>query len=129
MCVFFSSDETNFILSVWKGTYVCLDNNLNITYLLNVSKAEASAIGTKATLNIDRETLAMTGTYATFAQILALQSQDPVSHDIFGNNFTNVEINMHFESSLFMTGAIVFRSGDDVKSCRSELRRISGMHG
>ena len=123
---FFSSDETDFILSVWKGTYVCSDDKLNITYLLNVSKAEASVIGTKATLNIDRETLEMTGTYATFAQILALQSQEIVSHDIFGNNFTNVEINMRFITSLFMTGAIVFRSGEEYKSCASELRRIAG---
>ena len=93
---------------------------------MNVSKAEASVIGTKATLNIDRETLEMTGTYATFAQILALQSQEIVSHDIFGNNFTNVEINMRFITSLFMTGAIVFRSGEEYKSCASELRRIAG---
>ena len=120
------TDETEFILSVWKGSYVCADDNLNITYLLNVSKAETQTIGTKAVLTIGRTTLAMTGTYATFAQILALQNQDAVSHNINGNDFTNVEINMRFISSLFMTGAVVFRTGPDYKSCTSELRRIEG---
>ena len=111
---------------MWKGTYVCADDNLNITYLLNVSKAETTNIGTKAVLSIGRTSLAMTGTYATFAHILALQNQDIVAHDINGNNFSNVEINMRFITSLFMTGAVVFRSGSDYKSCDSELRRIEG---
>ena len=113
---------------MWKGSYVCADDNLNITYLLNVSKAETMTIGTKAVLTIGRTTLAMTGTYATFAQILALQNQDAVSHNINGNDFTNVEINMRFISSLFMTGAVVFRTGPDYKSCTSELRRIEGKY-
>ena len=113
---------------MWKGSYVCADDNLNITYLLNVSKAETQTIGTKAVLTIGRTTLAMTGTYATFAQILALQNQDAVSHNINGNDFTNVEINMRFISSLFMTGAVVFRTGPDYKSCTSELRRIEGKY-
>ena len=118
--------EADFILSIWNGSYVCADNNINITYILNVSKSDTSNIGTKATLKIEGTSLAMTGTYASFAHILALQSQDVVSQTIFGNNFTKVEINMNFISSLFMTGAVVFRSGADTKNCRSELRRIEG---
>lgn len=103
---------------------MCDDNNINITYLLNVSKAESAAIGTKATLLIDGQSLAMTGTYASFAKILALQSREVVTHNIFGNSLTNVEINMDFITSLFMKGAIVFRSQNTNKMCRSELRRI-----
>ena len=111
---------------MWNGSYVCDDNNINITYLLNVSKAESAAIGTKATLLIDGQSLAMTGTYASFAKILALQSREVVTHNIFGNSLTNVEINMDFITSLFMKGAIVFRSQNTNKMCRSELRRIDG---
>lgn len=104
---------------------MCPDNNLNISYLLNVSKTDDNTIGTKAILSIRGATLPMTGTYASFAKVLALQSHQLVTQDIFGNNFTEVEINMNFISSLFMSGGIVFRSQSD-KSCKSELRRITG---
>ena len=69
----------------------------------------------------------MDGTFASFAKILALQSHDLVSEQIFGVNFTNVEINMLYHSSVFMDGAIVFEDANNILSCRSELRRIAGM--
>ena len=69
----------------------------------------------------------MDGTFASFAKILALQSHDIVSEQIFGVNFTDVEINMQYQSSVFMDGAVVFIDGNNQVSCRSELRRIAGM--
>ena len=119
------ADEANFILSVWSGSYVCADNGLNISYILNVSKAQDSTIGTTAVMTIRGTSLPMTGTYASFAKVLALQSHQVVTQNIIGNNFTEVEINMNFISSLFMKGGIVFRSEND-KQCQSELRRIAG---
>ena len=102
---------------------MCADNNINVTYLLNVTKSE-DGIGTVGTLLIDRHSLSMEGTFASFAKILALQSHDLVTSRVIGVNFTDVEINMLYHSSIFMDGAIVFPS--DSKSCRSELRRIEG---
>ena len=121
------SDGSYFIPSLWNGSYVC-SNNINITYLLNVTKAE-NGIDTIGHLFIDNHSLDMTGTFASFAKILALQSHDLVTDKIFGIDFTDVEINMLYHSSLFMEGAIVFKddnSNNSTKSCRSELRRIAG---
>ena len=126
--IVFLPDEYDFIQSVWKGSYVCADDNRNISYFLNVSKADANAIVTIATLNIDGMSLAMTGTYASFAKTLALQSRGRTTHDVFGNSFKDVEINMDFITSLYMTGAVVFRSSGNNKNCRSELRRIYGKY-
>ena len=121
------SDGIEFIPSVWSGSYVCTDDNKNISYLLNISKAESGFIGTVGELLIDRHSLRMSGTFASFARVLALQTRDVVSSEILGNNLTNVEINMNAISSVFMTGAIVFRTMTGVpKSCRSEIRRIAG---
>ena len=69
----------------------------------------------------------MTGTFATFARVLALQTRQIVSTVVQGNSFSNVEINMDHVENLFMSGAIVFHSNSgDTKSCYSELRRIAG---
>ena len=125
-CIFFA-DGTDFIPSIWNGSYVCADDHRNITYLLNISKAEATFIGTVGELLIDTQSIRMTGTFASFAKVLALQTRQIVSMAILGNNFTNVEINMDHVENLFMSGAMVFRTKTgDPKSCYSELRRIAG---
>lgn len=114
------------IPSLWSGSYVCSDNNLNLSYLLNISKAE-NGIDTVGTLFIGKHSLDMSGTFASFVKILALQSHDVVTEEIFGVNFTDVEINMMYHSSIFMAGAIVFQDDNSTKSCKSELRRMAGM--
>ena len=69
----------------------------------------------------------MSGTFASFARVLALQTRQIVSTVVQGNSFSNVEINMDHVENLFMSGAIVFHSSNgDTKSCYSELRRIAG---
>lgn len=106
---------------------MCSDDHKNITYLLNISKADSTFIGTVGELIIDTQSLGMTGTFASFAKVLALQTRQVVSTAVLGNNFTNVEINMNNVQNLFMSGAIVFRTKTgDPKSCYSELRRIAG---
>ena len=120
------SDEYDFIQSIWKGSYVCDDDKINVTYFLNVSKADPTAIVTLASLNIDGMSLATVGTYASFAKTLALQSRGRAPHRVFGNSFDDVEINMDFITSLYMTGAVVFRESSVPKNCRSEMRRIAG---
>ena len=105
---------------------MCDDDKINVTYFLNVSKADTTAIVTVASLNIDGMSLATVGTYASFAKTLALQSRGRAPHKVYGNSFDDVEINMDFITSLYMVGAVVFRSGDDPKNCRSEMRRIAG---
>ena len=124
---FYFTDGNFFIPSLWNGSYVCADNNINITYLLNVSKAENN-IGTVGRLMIDSYSLGMTGTFASFAKILALQHQDVVGSEIYGANFSGFEINMQYYSSLYMKGAVVLQTDNGQKSCDSELRRIAGMY-
>ena len=96
-----------------------------MSYVLNVSKSDTN-IGTVGTMIIDGHSLAMAGTYASFGQLLAIQGQQLLSQLVFGNNFTNVEINMRFNTSLYMVGAIVFTANRQVKTCVSELRRNAG---
>ena len=120
------SDESDFLPSEWVGSYICPDDRRNLSYIVNISKSDTS-IGTIASLLIDRHSLPMTGTWATFGQYLALQGQQLLSQLVFGNNFTNVEIDMKFNSSLYMVGAVVFTANGQVKTCASELRRRAGM--
>ena len=77
---------------------------------------------------IDSYSLGMTGTFASFAKILALQHQDVVGSEIYGANFSGFEINMQYYSSLYMKGAVVLQTDNGQKSCDSELRRIAGMY-
>ena len=118
-------DGSDFIPSEWNGSYVCSDDNRNVSYILNVTKSDSS-IGTVGTLFIDGNSVPMTGTFASFGKLLAIQGQRVVSPLVYGNNFTKVEINMRFNTSLYMTGAIVFTANGGLKTCVSELRKISG---
>ena len=119
-------DDKDFIPSEWNGTYICPDDNLNISYVLNITKSDSS-IGTVATLIINRQSVGMTGTFASFGKLLALQGQDLVASKIYGNNFTNVEINMKYNTSLYMVGAVIFTDDSNtVKTCISELHRNAG---
>ena len=76
-------------------------------------------------MTINGMSLPMTGTYASYAKILALQSRKVTSTNVLGRNFTDIEINMNFITSLFMSGGIVFISGE---TCKSELKRIEGKY-
>ena len=124
--VHFHIDDTDFLPSLWNGTYVCSDDNRNLSYVLNVTKSDSN-IGTVATLIIDRHSLPMEGTFASFGQLLAIQGRQLLSQLVYGNNFTNVEIDMKFNTSLYMVGAIVFTANGGLKTCTSELRRAAGM--
>ena len=120
------SDGNEFIPSEWNGTYVCPDDHLNISYILNISKSDSS-IGTLATLILGSHSEGMTGTFASFGKLLALQGYQVVSQLIYGNNFTKVEINMKYDTILTMVGALVFMEDDgSIKTCPSELHRNSG---
>ena len=94
--------------------------------MLNITKSDTS-IGTVGTLIIDVYSIGMSGTFATFGKLLALQGRDLVSTEIYGNNFTNVEIDMTLSSSVTMDGAVVFTNNDgSIKTCTSELHRTAG---
>lgn len=123
-CLFL--DGSDFIPSEWNGTYVCPDDRLNISYVLNITKSDTS-IGTVATLILGKHSQGMTGTFASFGKLLALQGYQVVSEKIYGNNFTKVEINMRYNTSLYMVGAVVFINDDgSLKTCASELHRNAG---
>ena len=120
------SDGSDFIPSEWSGSYVCSDDNRNVSYVLNVTKSDSS-IGTVGILTVNGASIPMTGTFASFGRLLAIQGQQTVSQLVFGNNFTKVEINMRFNTSLYMTGAVVFTANNGLKTCVSELRKVSGI--
>ena len=69
----------------------------------------------------------MEGTFASFGKLLAIQGKQLMSQLVYGNNFTNVEINMRFVTDLHMTGAIVFTANGGLKTCRSDLTRRAGL--
>ena len=70
----------------------------------------------------------MTGTFASFAKILALQYQNVITEEIYGANFSGFEINMRYYSSVYMQGAVVFQTDNGSRSCDGELRRIEGLY-
>ena len=120
------SDGNEFIPSEWYGTYVCPDDRINISYILNITKS-TSSIGTLASLILGSHTQGLTGTFASFGKLLALQGYETVPQLIFGNNFTKVEINMKYNTVVTMVGAVVFMKDDgSLKTCTSELHRHSG---
>ena len=71
--------------------------------------------------------LAVQGTFAWFQKVLALQHQIFVADRIYGNDFTNIEIDMNLISITYMKGALVFTTNNGLKSCISEMRRIAGL--
>ena len=124
--VYFLTDEKDFIPSEWSGTYVCPDDRLNISYVINITKSD-NGIDTDARLLIDFNSIMMKGTYATFGKLLALQGQDLLASKIRGNNFNNVEINMRLDTVLTMVGAVIFTTDSgSIKTCASELHRTAG---
>ena len=78
-------------------------------------------------LYIEQEKLSVDGTFAWFQKVLALQHPGYVPGLLYGNNLTNIEIDMNLISSIYMRGAVVFSTGSGVKTCTSELRRIAGL--
>ena len=76
---------------------------------------------------IAKESFSVDGTFAWFQKVLALQHQEYVPGLLYGNNLTNIEIDMNLISSVFMRGAVVFSTDSGVKTCTSELHRIAGL--
>ena len=95
---------------------------------MNLTKSEIN-FGIQGTLFIENIQLPIEGTFAWFQSVLALQHQEYVPGLIYGNNFTNVEIDMKLISLMYMRGAVVFTSDTGVKTCTSEMRRVAGMSG
>ena len=93
---------------------------------MNLTKSDVN-FGIQGTLYIDRLSLDVDGTFAWFQKVLALQHQNFVPGLIYGNSFTNVEIDMNLISSVYMRGAVVFTTSSGIKTCTSEMRRIAGL--
>ena len=126
MCFFCFPDGREFIPSQWTGTYTCSDNNITVSYIVNLTKSTVN-FGISGDLIIEGIKLEVLGTFAFFQQILAMQHQYLVLETVIGNNLTNVEIDMHLESPTYMKGAVVFSNVDGFKTCMSEMRRVAGM--
>ena len=119
-------DGREFIPTEWYGWYQCDDNHVNITYLVNLTKSDIN-FGIEGTMYIAKESFSVDGTFAWFQKVLALQHQEYVPGLLYGNNLTNIEIDMNLISSIFMRGAVVFSTDSGVKTCTSELHRIAGL--
>ena len=124
--LFFFLDGREFIPTEWYGWYQCDDNHVNITYLVNLTKSDIN-FGIEGTMYIAKESFSVDGTFAWFQKVLALQHQEYVPGLLYGNNLTNIEIDMNLISSVFMRGAVVFSTDSGVKTCTSELHRIAGL--
>ena len=119
-------DGREFIPTVWNGSYVCDDNQLNISYVVNLTKSEIN-FGISGTLYIEGLQLPIQGTFAWYQGVLALQHQYYVASLVYGNNFTYVEIDMNLINLMYMRGAVVFSTSSGIKTCTSEMRRVAGM--
>ena len=94
--------------------------------MVNLTKSDEN-FGIQGTMFIETLRLGIQGTFASFQRVLALQHQEFVPGLVYGNNFTNIEIDMNLISPVYMKGAVVFTTNGGSKTCTSELRRVAGM--
>lgn len=124
--LFISVDEV--IPSAWIGNYTCQDDNIMRQFVMNFDKSP-TYITVEGSMLIELRTLNISGTFATALKYLTIQSQNVVLNEIFGRNFTNVEINAKFETELLIKGVIILLN-DSLQGtikCPVELRRTAGM--
>lgn len=77
---------------------------------------------------VDGVAVNVTGTYAEFFKTLAVQSNKPVAHEIFGGNITSIEVNCVLVSPVLMRGAIILQdaSTQDLRQCPVQFTRKAG---
>lgn len=124
--LFISVDEV--IPSAWDGNYTCQDDNIMRQFVMNFDKSP-TYITVEGSMLIELRTLNISGTFATALKYLTIQSQNVVLNEIFGRNFTNVEIDAKFETELLIKGVIILLN-DSLQGtikCPVELRRTAGM--
>ena len=124
--LFILTDGRDFLPSRWNGTYNCSSENKVYTYELEVIK-NVNDIGVNGYLYEQNNTLKIRGSYAYVIKFLTLQSNDVVENPIHGRNFTDVELDVYLRTSVYMEGAIVFKTSTGTKNiCDTELRRNAG---
>lgn len=112
--------------STWGGNYTCEYDDIMRGFTMNFVKSAISII-VNGDIHIDMFTMNITGTFATFLKQLTLQSSGLGLREIFGRNFTKVEINGYFNSSVWITGFIILHDNNQVAlTCPVELRRTAG---
>ena len=116
-----------FLPSEWSGNYTCDDDKREVHFIMNITKS-SSNIDIAGDMYIDNKKLEMTGSFASFFKIFALQSDAAISSQIANRNFTKVELNGRVESSIFISGAVVFLEATGKRNCAMELRRRAGMN-
>lgn len=114
------------IPSSWDGNYTCDDDNIMRRFVMNFTKS-ASTIKVIGDILIDGSVMSVSGTFGSAYKYLVIQSQNVILHDIFGRNFTNVEINAQFETELLIKGVIILLDDSQGRlQCDVELRRNAG---
>ena len=111
--------------SEWDGNYTCLADGFRTVFRMNITKSDT--IDTVGSVSILGKQFSMSGAYAYAFRTLTLQSDQVISEEVAGRNFTNVELDGQVKSSVFIEGYVVFTddSGDRVQ-CPVQLRRFAG---
>lgn len=98
------------------------------SFIMNFTKS-ATSIDVLGNILINGTLMDISGTFGSFFKSLTVQSQNVILHEIFGRNFTNVEINAKFETEVFIKGFIILLDDVQMKlQCDMELRRISSKY-
>jgi len=95
-------------------------------FSLNISKSQTSieVVG-DLVISSSMDMIQLTGSFASFLKVFVLQGQNLVQKPIGGRNLTNVELNLHQESSTVMTGIVKI---DDETCHLNFLKRIKGIY-
>lgn len=90
---------------------------------MNITKSSQDQIDLNGDMYINNSVITTQGSFASAFKILTLQSNDIIQGDIFGKNFTNVELNGRLQSPVFIDGVIIFYDENGRFTCPVELRR------
>ena len=110
--------------SAWNGTYKCPADIQDVDFALDVTKATTNT--TSAVLLVNGQRILMAGFFYFRIDALTLQTSGTFVKQIFGQNFTKVQLNGHLSSKTLLDGAMIFYDTSGDKICPFQLTRTRG---
>ncbi|XP_053391824.1 uncharacterized protein LOC128554583 [Mercenaria mercenaria] len=115
-------DLDTFLPSKWTGNFSCTDDGMETHFVLNVTDS-SSTIDLQGNMYVDGEKIYMVGSFASYFEIFAMQSDAIIKNQIANRSLSKVELNGKVQSSVFIEGAIIFQTDSGSDACSMELRR------
>ena len=121
---FWIFSDMELLPSEWTGNYTCRDDNINVIFLMNITRSDT--INTVGSVFVDSHNFTVQGAFASKFKFLTLQNDMAISDTLAGRNFTAVELNAELKSPVLIDGYIIFTTQTGTLSCPVQLRRSAG---